>query len=108
ETTGARYLRKSKENPFIPIGAFATVGAFVMSVIKWREGNSLHMQYWMRARVGLQASTVAAFVIGAWLLGETKQQRDARAQAENEAQAVREQAEFRERMKAAEEAQRLE
>lgn len=82
-----------------------------MSFVKMRQGESQKMNYWMRARVVFQATTVAALAIGAYALGQTKQQKEARARDENEAvlaKAAQERAEFWDRLAAAEEAERQE
>lgn len=82
-----------------------------MSFVKMRQGQSQNMNYWMRARVVFQATTVAALAIGAYALGQTKQQKEARSRDDNEfvlAQAAQERAEFWERLAAAEEAERQE
>ena len=82
-----------------------------MSFVKMRQGESQKMNYWMRARVVFQASTVAALAIGAYALGQTKQQKEARARDENEAvlaKAAQDRAEFWDRLAAAEEAERQE
>ena len=82
-----------------------------MSFVKMRQGESQKMNYWMRARVVFQATTVAALAIGAYALGQTKQQKEARARDENEAvlaKAAQERAAFWDRLAAAEEAERQE
>lgn len=82
-----------------------------MSFVKMRQGQSQNMNYWMRARVVFQATTVAALAIGAYALGQTKQQKEAAARGDNEAvlaQAAQERAEFWDRLAAAEEAERQE
>ncbi|KZT64322.1 hypothetical protein DAEQUDRAFT_657235, partial [Daedalea quercina L-15889] len=111
EPWGKKFVRKFKENPFVPIGATATVAALVMAVVKSQQGDSQKVNYWMRARVGFQFSTIVAIAVGAYLVGDTKQQREARAQADNDAvlaQAAAERAEFAQRLQAAEEAQKVE
>ena len=82
-----------------------------MSFVKMRQGESQSMNYWMRARVVFQATTVAALAIGAYALGQTKQQKEARARDDNEAvlaKAAQDRAEFWDRLAAAEEAERQE
>lgn len=39
-----------------------------MSAVKMRSGESKHMNYWMRARVGLQGLTLVALVAGTMAL----------------------------------------
>jgi len=69
------------------------------------------MNYWLRARVVFQGLTIAAIVGGSYAYGQTKQQKEARAAAEQDAvlaTASKERAEFQERLRAAEEAHLLE
>ncbi|KAF4612899.1 hypothetical protein D9613_011135 [Agrocybe pediades] len=64
ETWTGKFNRKFKENPWVPLGCLATCGALVMSAVKLRAGKSRDMNYWLRARVGLQGLTVVALLLG--------------------------------------------
>lgn len=82
-----------------------------MSFVKLRKGESRQMNYWLRARVIAQGATVVAIVGYAYALGNTKQQKEARAVVEQEAvlaAAAKDRAEFEERLRGAEEAHREE
>ncbi|RXW23223.1 hypothetical protein EST38_g2645 [Candolleomyces aberdarensis] len=68
ETWGEKFGRKFKENPWVPAGCLATTGALIMSAVKMRSGKSQQMNYWMRARVGLQGLTLVALVAGSMAL----------------------------------------
>ena len=94
ETWSAKFSRKFKENPWVPLGAFfchfldnwnaftishiynigclATCGALVMSAVKMRAGKSKSMNYWLRARVVLQGVTLVALVAGSMALQKQK------------------------------------
>ncbi|KAF8902595.1 hypoxia induced protein conserved region-domain-containing protein [Gymnopilus junonius] len=64
ETWTEKFSRKFKENPWVPIGCVATCGALIMAAVKLRTGKSKQMNYWLRARVGLQGATVVALLMG--------------------------------------------
>ncbi|XP_076678468.1 HIG1 domain family member 2A, mitochondrial [Andrena cerasifolii] len=59
-----KIVRKTKENPLVPIGTAATVTALVYGLWNLHRGNSQMQQYMMRARVGAQAFTILAMVAG--------------------------------------------
>ena len=65
-------VRKTKENPLVPIGAAATVAAFIYGLWNLHRGNSQMQQYMMRARVGAQAFTILAMVAGFMMMAEKK------------------------------------
>lgn len=80
-------------------------------MVKMRRGEAKAMNYWLRARVLTQGLTIAAIVGGSYAYGQTKQQNEARAAAEQDvllATAAQERAEFQVRLAAAEEAHRIE
>ena len=103
--------------PFVPnphviedastAGCLATTGALIMSAVKMRSGQSQQMNYWMRARVGLQGLTLVALVAGSMAL---KAERD-KAKAVEEINTIevnqellkqKEKDEFEERLRGAE------
>ncbi|PPQ86414.1 hypothetical protein CVT25_003536 [Psilocybe cyanescens] len=114
ETWSDKFARKFKENPWVPLGCIATCGALFMSAVKLRAGKPKDMNYWLRARVGLQGVTVVALLLGStwgreWMkknfgvesTSETAGPSVTESQAQKKAQ---EKLEFEERMRNAEEA----
>ncbi|XP_076242219.1 HIG1 domain family member 2A, mitochondrial [Calliopsis andreniformis] len=73
ETFRQKLLRKTLENPFIPIGTVATVSALVCGLYHFYKGNSKMSNYMMRARVGAQAFTICAFLGGFMITSSRKQ-----------------------------------
>ncbi|KAG6380332.1 hypothetical protein JVT61DRAFT_8442 [Boletus reticuloceps] len=123
ESYGERALRKLWEEPFVPIGAspslpflsplgimfclpigtFATVGAFTMAVIKLRRRESRSLNQWMRMRVAAQAFTVAAVCAYCWNPSKgTGVQTAEEIQAKRDQQFDKERREFHDRLKVAE------
>lgn len=70
ETLGEKLIRKTKENPLIPIGTTATVAALSYGLWSFYQGNSQMSQYMMRARVGAQAFTIFSMVAGFVILSK--------------------------------------
>jgi len=116
ETWSAKFGRKFKENPWIPLGCLATCGALVMSAVKMRAGKSKSMNYWLRARVVLQGVTLVALVVGSMALQKQKNaqisdlgidaaelpRNEATTELSREKKKILEQREFEERLKHAE------
>lgn len=73
-----------------------------------RRGNSKTMNYWLRARIGAQFFTVVALVGGTYYVNNQNVAKRAQEEAEAAAERERERLAFEERLKAAEEAHRLE
>ncbi|XP_044306878.1 HIG1 domain family member 2A, mitochondrial [Varanus komodoensis] len=59
-----RFVRKTRENPLVPIGCLCTAGALTYGLICFSRGNSRQSQRMMRARVLSQGFTVAALLVG--------------------------------------------
>lgn len=59
-----KFIRKTKENPLVPIGLLATVAILVNGVRSMTKGDRQMSQKMMRARVVAQGFTVAALVGG--------------------------------------------
>jgi Hypoxia induced protein conserved region len=121
-----KFNRKFNENPWVPLGAcamylaraewlltswfyfsgcLATVGALVMSAVKMRSGQAKQMNYWMRARVGLQGVTLVALVAGAMALQKKEKEENASGAVQSitaEQARQQEKEEFEERMRNAE------
>lgn len=72
ETVWQRTVRKSKENPFVPIGCTATVAALVYGIYSFSQGRSLMSNYMMRARVAAQGFTIIAIVAGLIVQGNKR------------------------------------
>jgi hypothetical protein len=86
ETTGEKFGRKCRENPYVPIGRFylslstffqcnpvggaLTVVNLVMAVLNLARGESKRMNLWLRGRVAMQGLTIVALLIGASRMGE--------------------------------------
>ncbi|EFN69763.1 HIG1 domain family member 2A [Camponotus floridanus] len=68
ETIFDKAKRKTRENPLVPIGCFATTAALTAGLISFIRGKSQMQQYMMRARVGAQAFTIISIVAGFILL----------------------------------------
>eukprot|EP00053_Salpingoeca_punica_P013993 m.127037 g.127037 ORF g.127037 m.127037 type:complete len:106 (+) comp16353_c1_seq2:299-616(+) len=68
ETTGEKFVRKFKQNPFVPIGLGLTGVALVGGLIAFKSGHQRWSQNFQRMRVGFQGLTVAAMVGGALVM----------------------------------------
>ncbi|XP_059057501.1 HIG1 domain family member 2A, mitochondrial [Achroia grisella] len=64
ETTKEKFTRKFAENPFVPVGCLATVGALSYGLWSFKSGKTKVSQQMMRLRIVAQGFTVAALVIG--------------------------------------------
>ncbi|CAG7698159.1 unnamed protein product [Allacma fusca] len=64
-------MDKLRENPFVPIGATATVAALVTGLYHLNTGNTRKSQLMMRARVLAQGFTVVA-MLGSVYLGASR------------------------------------
>jgi len=64
ETMGQKLSRKVKENPFVPVGALATVGALTYGLFSFVRGDTRMQQLMMRARVAAQGGTIVAVAGG--------------------------------------------
>lgn len=64
ETMGEKLKRKVKQNPIVPIGALATVGALTYGLFSFIRGDTKIQQYMMRARVAAQGGTIVAVAAG--------------------------------------------
>jgi Hypoxia induced protein conserved region len=84
-----------------------------MAGSKLRKRESQSMNYWLRARVIAQGFTIAAVVLGSWMMGQTKPQLDqaaaaAAADGDESSGKSKRKAEFEERLRGAEESHKLE
>ncbi|XP_075975397.1 HIG1 domain family member 2A, mitochondrial [Anticarsia gemmatalis] len=64
ETTQEKFVRKFSDNPFVPIGCLATVGALSYGLWTFRTGRKRMSQQMMRLRIVAQGFTIAALVGG--------------------------------------------
>lgn len=64
ETMGEKLQRKFKQNPLVPVGAVATVGALTYGLFSFARGDTRMQQYMMRARVAAQGGTIVAVAGG--------------------------------------------
>ncbi|CAB3376447.1 Hypothetical predicted protein [Cloeon dipterum] len=67
ETFTSKLKRKFGENPLVPIGAFATMGALTIGLWNFRLGKKRMSQNMMRLRIAAQGFTVVALVSGMFL-----------------------------------------
>ncbi|KAG5309224.1 HIG2A protein, partial [Pseudoatta argentina] len=72
ETFFQKAIRKTQENPLVPIGAFATVTALSIGLFNFYKGKREMQQNMMRARVGAQAFTIVCMVVGFIMLPKSK------------------------------------
>ncbi|NXD39412.1 HIG2A protein, partial [Copsychus sechellarum] len=59
-----KFLRKTRENPLVPLGCLCTVGILAYGLICFKKGNTRRSQLMMRARVIAQGFTLAALLGG--------------------------------------------
>uniref|UniRef100_A0A8C1HP35 HIG1 hypoxia inducible domain family, member 2A n=3 Tax=Cyprinus carpio TaxID=7962 RepID=A0A8C1HP35_CYPCA len=59
-----KFIRKTKENPFVPIGCLGTAGALIYGLSAFRRGKTRQSQLLMRARIFAQGFTVVAIIVG--------------------------------------------
>ncbi|XP_023690375.1 HIG1 domain family member 2A, mitochondrial [Paramormyrops kingsleyae] len=59
-----KFIRKTKENPFVPLGCLGTTGALTYGLIAFKQGKTRQSQLLMRARIFAQGFTVVAIIVG--------------------------------------------
>ncbi|KAM6923604.1 HIG1 domain family member 2A, mitochondrial [Xenentodon cancila] len=64
ETFKDKFLRKTKENPFVPIGCLGTAGALMYGLRAFHQGKTRQSQMLMRGRIFAQGFTVVAIIVG--------------------------------------------
>ncbi|XP_067000928.1 HIG1 domain family member 2A, mitochondrial [Anabrus simplex] len=72
ETTREKFVRKFKENPLVPIGCMATLGALSYGLWSFRQGRRQMSQYMMRLRIAAQGFTILALIVGIGLSATKK------------------------------------
>ena len=66
ETFLSKFIRKSRVEPFVPIGCLVTVGFLIRGLRAFKAGQSQTSQMMMRGRIGAQAFTIAAILAGVY------------------------------------------
>ncbi|KAM6408417.1 HIG1 domain family member 2A, mitochondrial [Rhynochetos jubatus] len=64
EGFGDKFLRKTRENPLVPLGCLCTVGVLTYGLVCFKRGNTRRSQLMMRARILAQAFTFTALLGG--------------------------------------------
>ncbi|MEQ2273234.1 HIG1 domain member 2A [Xenotaenia resolanae] len=64
ESFKEKFLRKTKENPFVPIGCLGTAGALMYGLRAFHQGKTRQSQMLMRGRIFAQGFTVVAIIFG--------------------------------------------
>ncbi|XP_077589743.1 HIG1 domain family member 2A, mitochondrial [Stigmatopora nigra] len=64
ETFKEKFIRKTKDNPFVPIGCLGTAGALMYGLRAFHQGKTRQSQLLMRGRIFAQGFTVVAIVVG--------------------------------------------
>uniref|UniRef100_A0A8C6TN22 HIG1 hypoxia inducible domain family, member 2A n=1 Tax=Neogobius melanostomus TaxID=47308 RepID=A0A8C6TN22_9GOBI len=59
-----KFIRKTKENPFVPLGCLGTAGALLYGLRAFHHGKTRQSQLLMRGRIFAQGFTVIAIVVG--------------------------------------------
>ncbi|KAM8798815.1 HIG1 domain family member 2A, mitochondrial [Eudromia elegans] len=59
-----KFLRKTRENPLVPLGCLCTAAVLAWGLVSFKRGNVRRSQLLMRARVVAQGFTVAALLGG--------------------------------------------
>ncbi|CAN0415065.1 unnamed protein product [Lampetra fluviatilis] len=67
EGFGEKFARKTRENPFVPLGVLTTAGVLALGLASFRRGDFARSQTFMRARVLAQGFTLAALMGGVFL-----------------------------------------
>lgn len=64
ETFKEKFKRKTKENPFVPLGCLGTAGALMYGLRAFKQGKTRQSQLLMRGRIFAQGFTVVAIIFG--------------------------------------------
>ncbi|XP_007524422.1 HIG1 domain family member 2A, mitochondrial [Erinaceus europaeus] len=64
ESFKEKFLRKTRENPVVPIGCLGTAAALSYGLFCFHRGHSQRSQLMMRTRIAAQGFTVAAILVG--------------------------------------------
>ncbi|XP_057584604.1 HIG1 domain family member 2A, mitochondrial [Hippopotamus amphibius kiboko] len=64
ESFKEKFLRKTRENPMVPIGCLGTAAALTYGLYCFHRGQSQRSQLMMRTRIAAQGFTVVAILVG--------------------------------------------
>ncbi|XP_035582075.1 HIG1 domain family member 2A-like [Zalophus californianus] len=64
ESFKEKFLRKTRENPMVPIGCLGTAAALTYGLYCFHRGQSHHSQLMVHTRIAAQGFTVAAILLG--------------------------------------------
>ncbi|XP_056151174.1 HIG1 domain family member 2A, mitochondrial [Lampris incognitus] len=64
ETFKEKFIRKTKENPFVPVGCLGTAGFLLYGLRAFKQGKTRQSQLLMRGRIFAQGFTVVAIIVG--------------------------------------------
>ncbi|NWI17087.1 HIG2A protein, partial [Crypturellus soui] len=64
ESFSDKFVRKTRENPLVPLGCLCTAAVLVWGLVSFKRGNVRRSQLLMRARVAAQGFTVVALLGG--------------------------------------------
>ncbi|XP_029296945.1 HIG1 domain family member 2A, mitochondrial [Cottoperca gobio] len=64
ETLKEKFVRKTKENPFVPLGCLGTAAALIYGLRAFNQGKTRQSQLLMRGRIFAQGFTVVAIIFG--------------------------------------------
>ncbi|KAI9229821.1 MAG: hypoxia induced protein conserved region-domain-containing protein, partial [Piptocephalis tieghemiana] len=67
-----RLKRRCMQEPWVPIGGIATVGALFAATLQMRRGNLVSANHLLRLRVATQGLTVTAMLLGSYLALDKK------------------------------------
>lgn len=59
-----KFIRKTRENPMVPIGCLGTAAALTYGLYCFHRGQSHRSQLMMRTRIAAQGFTVVAILLG--------------------------------------------
>ncbi|XP_032885384.1 HIG1 domain family member 2A, mitochondrial [Amblyraja radiata] len=59
-----KLIRKTTENPFVPVGMLGTAAALTYGLIAFKQGKTRQSQLLMRTRIFAQGFTVVAILVG--------------------------------------------
>ncbi|XP_007954241.1 HIG1 domain family member 2A, mitochondrial [Orycteropus afer afer] len=64
ESFKEKFIRKTRENPMVPIGCLGTATALTYGLYCFHRGQSHRSQLMMRTRIVAQGFTIAAILMG--------------------------------------------
>ncbi|ELK03134.1 HIG1 domain family member 2A, mitochondrial [Pteropus alecto] len=64
ESFKEKFLRKTRENPMVPLGCLSTAAALTYGLYCFHRGQSQRSQLMMRTRIAAQGFTIVAILVG--------------------------------------------